>query len=53
MRKPPCRVSRATGAAPPATRWVPREVLTDLGHHVVYVTATSVAYRWLAQQVRP
>ncbi|HSH22727.1 MAG TPA: hypothetical protein VK975_01545 [Acidimicrobiales bacterium] len=37
----------ATGAAPPATKWGASEVAIDLWHHVVYATATGIAYRWL------
>lgn len=37
----------ATGVAPPATEWGATEVAVDLWHHVVYVTATSLAYAWL------
>jgi hypothetical protein len=37
----------ATGAAPPATRWESADVAIDVWHHLVYATATSVAYRWL------
>ena len=37
----------ATGASPPATKWAGNEVAIDLWHHVVYVTATELAYRWL------
>jgi len=37
----------ATGAAPPATEWGGREVAIDLFHHLVYVTATGLAFAWL------
>lgn len=36
-----------TGAGSPATKWNATEIAIDLGHHAVYVTATSLAYRWL------
>jgi hypothetical protein len=35
------------GVAPPVTEWGAEEVAIDLWHHVVYATATSVAYSWL------
>lgn len=38
----------ATGAAPAATGWGATEIAIDLGHHLVYVAATDLAYRWLA-----
>lgn len=34
----------ALGVAPPATQWGAREVAIDAWHHVVYATATSLAY---------
>lgn len=37
----------ATGAAEPSTTWGAKEVAIDLWHHVAYVGATSLAYRWL------
>ncbi|MFN0090015.1 MAG: hypothetical protein ACKVWR_07060 [Acidimicrobiales bacterium] len=37
----------ATGASPPATKWAGTEIAINLWHHVVYVTATDLAYRWL------
>lgn len=37
----------ATGAGSPASKWGGKEVAVDLWHHAVYVTATSLAYRWL------
>jgi hypothetical protein len=42
----------ATGAAPPATQWGAREIAIDLWHHVVYATATGLAYHWLDRQDR-
>lgn len=36
-----------TGAAPPATEWGGREIAIDLFHHVVYATATGLAFAWL------
>lgn len=37
----------ATDVSPPATQWGAKEVAVDLGHHLVYVAATSLAYVWL------
>lgn len=37
----------ATGVAPPATKWGSTEIAIDLWHHVVYASATSLAYAWL------
>ncbi|HEX2050519.1 MAG TPA: hypothetical protein VHJ34_07790 [Actinomycetota bacterium] len=37
----------ALGVAPPATQWGAREVAIDAWHHVVYATATSLAYEAL------
>ena len=34
----------ALGVAPPITRWEKEEVAIDLFHHVVYATATGIAY---------
>ena len=34
----------ALGVAPPITRWGKEEVAIDLFHHVVYATATGIAY---------
>lgn len=42
----------ATGASPPATEWGAKEVAVDLWHHVVYVAAVGIAYRWLDSQDR-
>lgn len=39
----------ATGAAPPATDWAPKQVATDLVHHSVYVVVASVAF-WLVDR---
>lgn len=33
--------------APPATEWGAQEVAVDAWHHLVYVAATGLAYRWL------
>jgi hypothetical protein len=35
------------GVAPPVWRWGAEEVAIDVGHHVVYATATAVAYELL------
>lgn len=40
----------ATGAAGAATTWGATEVAIDLWHHVIYVTATGLAYHWLDRQ---
>lgn len=40
----------ATGVAPPATQWGAKEVAIDAWHHLVYVSATSLAYGWLDRQ---
>lgn len=37
----------ALDVAPPATEWGAEEVAVDAWHHLVYVAATGVAYRWL------
>jgi hypothetical protein len=37
----------AAGVAEPAWTWHPKEIGIDLLHHVVYVTATGVAFEWL------
>ncbi len=37
----------ALGVAPPVPQWGTKEVAIDAVHHLVYATATSVAYRWL------
>jgi hypothetical protein len=37
----------ALGVAPPITRWSKEEVAIDLFHHVVYATATGIAYELL------
>lgn len=37
----------ALGVAPPVTQWGAREVAIDAWHHVVYATATSLAYEAL------
>jgi hypothetical protein len=37
----------ATGVAEPATQWPPAEVAIDVWHHVIYATATGLAYAWL------
>lgn len=36
--------------APPATEWGAQEVAIDAWHHLVYVAATGLAYRWLDQR---
>lgn len=33
--------------APPATEWGAEEIAVDAWHHLVYVVATGLAYRWL------
>ena len=35
------------GVAPPITQWETEEVAIDLFHHVVYATATGIAYELL------
>jgi hypothetical protein len=37
----------ALDVAPPATQWSRQEVAIDLGHHVVYEAASTLAYEWL------
>jgi len=37
----------ALGVAPPATEWGPKEVAIDAFHHLVYATATGLAYDYL------
>jgi hypothetical protein len=37
------------GVAPPVTRWGRDEVAIDLAHHVVYATATGLAYGLIAR----
>ncbi len=38
----------ATGVAPPPWKWGATELAVDAVHHLVYVTATSVAYAALS-----
>jgi hypothetical protein len=38
----------ATGAGPPAAKWGGKEIAIDVGHHLVYVAATALAFGWLA-----
>jgi hypothetical protein len=33
--------------APPATEWGAEEVAVDAWHHLVYIAAAGIAYRWL------
>lgn len=40
----------ALDVAPPATEWGAAEVATDALHHIVYATATGLAYRWIDQR---
>lgn len=40
----------ALDVTPPATQWGAEEVAIDLFHHVVYVTATALAFEWLRRQ---
>lgn len=37
----------ALDVAPPATEWGAEEVAVDAWHHLVYIAATGLAYRWL------
>lgn len=37
------------GVAPPLSEWGSKELAIDAWHHTVYVTATSIAYRYLRQ----
>lgn len=37
----------ALGVAPPLTEWGAKEIAIDGAHHVVYATATSIAYQVL------
>ena len=39
----------ALDVSPPATEWGAQEIAIDLFHHVVYATATGLAYSWLDQ----
>jgi hypothetical protein len=42
----------ALGVAPPATQWGKEEVAIDAFHHLVYATATGIAYELLSNQRR-
>jgi hypothetical protein len=35
--------------APPVTEWSPKQVASDIGHHLVYVVAAGVVFEQLAQ----
>ena len=37
----------ALNVAPPATKWDPKQLATDLLHHAVYAAATSAAYEFI------
>jgi hypothetical protein len=37
----------ALDVSPPATQWGAKEVAVDAWHHLVYIAATGLAYRWL------
>lgn len=40
------------GVAPPVTQWGRTEVAVDVGHHLVYVGATALAYAYLDRSDR-